>query len=233
MENQNIASKNIQYDFKSTTSLDEKAFLEFGEMGYFRVFVIFVAEFVLCLFATLNYNIQNFSHLNSGQSGTLFQVIFTGLILLLMITLYFKTQSSQKNAFKKTQFVSGEQRINQTIYFGNRIITNQKNSFNDFDYTSIIAIYESEKYYYLKMQYNICLIVNKNLESNLANVDFIYYILCKSPNITNKKVCKATNYKLLSFIFMCMTALLFVINIAIIAISVASVFFQFNNLNIH
>ena len=101
------------------------------------------------------------------------------------------------------------------IEVGEKIITVTKNISREFDYSSITGVYETEKYILLKLQFNLFLIIGKDIKSNINNVDFISYIFSKSPNIKKKLVINVTNQKKVAFVFMCLTIALFVINLII------------------
>lgn len=74
------------------------------------------------------------------------------------------------------------------------------------------------------MQYNMHMIVEKDIKSNLNNVNFIDYILSKAPNITSKTVQKEKNYKLIAFVFMCLTALLLIVDLSFMVIGIIGFF---------
>ncbi len=112
-------------------------------------------------------------------------------------------------------FTTGEKYITHTTYFGEKIITVTKNISREFDYSSITGVYETEKYILLKLQFNLFLIIGKDIKSNINNVDFISYIFSKSSNIKKKAVINVTNQKKFAFVFMCLTIALFVINLII------------------
>lgn len=127
-------------------------------------------------------------------------------------------------SYKRALFTTGEKYITHTTYFGEKIITVTKNISREFDYSSITGIYETEKYILLKLQFNLFLIIGKDIKSNINNVDFISYIFSKSPNIKKKVVINVTNQKKVAFVFMCLAIALFVINL-IIAVLQKSVLF--------
>ena len=129
-------------------------------------------------------------------------ISFFGLPQLLTKNLYFKTQRNIKNSYKRALFTTGEKYITHTTYFGEKIITITKNISREFDYSSIMGVYETEKYILLKLQFNLFLIIGKDIKSNINNVDFISYIFSKSPNIKKKVVINVTNQKR-SPLFLC------------------------------
>ena len=118
-------------------------------------------------------------------------------------------------SYKRALFTTGEKYITHTTYFGEKIITVTKNISREFDYSSITGVYETEKYILLKLQFNLFLIIGKDIKSNINNVDFISYIFSKSPNIKKKVVINVTNQKKVAFVFMCLAIALFVINLII------------------
>lgn len=118
-------------------------------------------------------------------------------------------------SYKRALFTTGEKYITHTTYFGEKIITITKNISREFDYSSITGVYETEKYFLLKLQFNLFLIIGKDIKSKINNVDFISYIFSKSPNIKKKVVINVTNQKKVAFVFMCLTIALFVINLII------------------
>ena len=65
------------------------------------------------------------------------------------------------------------------------------------------------------MQFNLFLIIGKDIKNNTNNVDFISYIFSKSPNIKKKVVINVTNQKKVAFVFMCLAIALFLINLII------------------
>lgn len=182
MDNENAINNDIKYDFKSTVVLDEKDFLEIGRTNYFTFSLIFVVEFILLLAFSIMEIIINLR----TNDNSITHILLTGLVVLFMAIMFFKTHYAQKKNFRRALFLSGEQNITQTIYFGDKIISKEKNGTLEFDYSSITAIKETEKYYLLKMQYNMHMIVEKDIKSNLNNVNFIDYILSKIRTLPAK-----------------------------------------------
>ena len=220
MDNENTINNDIKYDFKSTVVMEEKDYLEIGRTNYFVFSLISVVEFFILLAFSIMEIITNFR----TNDNSITHIILTGLVVLFMAIMFFKTHYAQKKNFRRALFLSGEQNISQTIYFGDKIISKEKNGTLEFDYSNITAIKETEKYYLLKMQYNMHMIVEKDIKSNLNNVNFIDYILSKATNLTTKTVQKEKNYKLIAFVFMCLTALLLIVDLAFVVIGIISFF---------
>ena len=203
MDNENINYSDYKYDFKSKIVMNEQDYLDFNNVSYKRLAIIFIIEFIITGFITTRILIlKSFNYYFQSETTDDMQ-------------LYFKTQRNINNSYKRALFTTGEKYITHTTYFGEKIITVTKNISREFDYSSITGVYETEKYILLKLQFNLFLIIGKDIKSNINNVDFISYIFSKSPNIKKKLVINVTNQKKVAFVFMCLTIALFVINLII------------------
>ena len=214
MDNENINYSDYKYDFESKIVMNEQDYLDFNNVSYKRLAIIFIIEFIITGFITTRILIlKSFNYYFQSETTDDMQLflILSAVIVLLMVVIYFKTQRNIKNSYKRALFTTGEKYITHTTYFGEKIITVTKNISREFDYSSITGVYETEKYILLKLQFNL----GKDIKSNINNVDFISYIFSKSPNIKKKVVINVTNQKKVAFVFMCLTIALFVINLII------------------
>lgn len=218
MDNENINYSDYKYDFESKIVMNEQDYLDFNNVSYKRLAIIFIIEFIITGFITTRILIlKSFNYYFQSETTDDMQLylILSAVIVLLMGVIYFKTQRNIKNSYKRALFTTGEKYITHATYFGEKIITVTKNISREFDYSSITGVYETEKYILLKLQFNLFLIIGKDIKSNINNVDFISYIFSKSPNIKKKVVINVTNQKKVAFVFMCLTIALFVINLII------------------
>ena len=218
MDNENINYSDYKYDFESKIVMNEQDYLDFNNVSYKRLAIIFIIEFIITGFITTRILIlKSFNYYFQSETTDDMQLymILSAVIILLMGVIYFKTQRNIKNSYKRTLFTTGEKYITHTTYLGEKIITVTKNISREFDYSSITGVYETEKYFLLKLQFNLFLIIGKDIKSNINNVDFISYIFSKSPNIKKKVVINVTNQKKVAFVFMCLAIALFVINLII------------------
>ena len=210
MDNENINYSDYKYDFESKIVMNEQDYLDFNNVSYKRLAIIFIIEFIITGFITTRILIlKSFNYYFQSETTDDMQLymILSAVIVLLMGVIYFKTQRNIKNSYKRALFTTGEKYITHTTYFGEKIITVTKNISREFDYSSITGVYETEKYFLLKLQFNLFLIIGKDIKSNINNVDFISYIFGKSPNINNQKK--------VAFVFMCLVIALFLINLII------------------
>ena len=211
MDNENINYSDYKYDFESKIVMNEQDYLDFNNVSYKRLAIIFIIEFIITGFITTRILIlKSFNYYFQSETTDDMQLylILSAVIVLLMGVIYFKTQRNIKNSYKRALFTTGEKYITHTTYFGEKIITVTKNISREFDYSSITGVYETEKYILLKLQFNLFLIIGKDIKSNINNVDFISYI-------KKKAVINVTNQKKVAFVFMCLTIALFVINLII------------------
>ena len=211
MDNENINYSDYKYDFESKIVMNEQDYLDFNNVSYKRLAIIFIIEFIITGFITTRILIlKSFNYYFQSETTDDMQLylILSAVIVLLMGVIYFKTQRNIKNSYKRALFTTGEKYITHTTYFGEKIITVTKNISREFDYSSITGVYETEKYILLKLQFNLFLIIGKDIKSNINNVDFISYIF-------SKFVINVTNQKKVAFVFMCLVIALFVINLII------------------
>ena len=122
MDNDNTINNDIKYDFKSTVVLDEKEHLEIGRMNYFVFSIVFIVEFFILLAFSIMEIIINFR----TNDNSITHIILTGLVVLFMAIMFFKTHYAQKKNFRRALFLSGEQNLTQTIYFSDKIISKEK-----------------------------------------------------------------------------------------------------------
>ena len=218
MDNENINYSDYKYDFESKIVMNEQDYLDFNNVSYKRLAIIFIIEFIITGFITTRILIlKSFNYYFQSETTDDMQLylILSAVIVLLMGVIYFKTQRNIKNSYKRAFFTTGEKYITHNTYFGEKIITVTKNISREFDYSSITGVYETEKYILLKLQFNLFLIIGKDIKSNINNVDFISYIFSKSPNIKKKVVINVTNQNKVDFVFLCLKIALFVINLII------------------
>lgn len=217
MDNENINYSDYKYDFESKIVMNEQDYLDFNNVSYKRLAIIFIIEFIITGFITTRILIlKSFNYYLQSETTDDMQLylILSAVIVLLMGVIYFKIHRNIKNNYKRALFTTGEKYITHTTYFGEKIITVTKNISREFDYSSITGVYETEKYILLKLQFNLFLIIGKDIKSS-NNIDFISYIFSKSPNIKKKVVINVTNQKKVAFVFMCLTIALFLINLII------------------
>lgn len=217
MDNENINISDYKYDFESKIVMNEQDYLDFNNVSYKRLAIIFIIEFIITGFITTRILIlKSFNYYHSETTSDIqLYMILSAVIILLMGVIYFKTQRTIKNNYKRALFTTGEKYITHTTYFGEKIITVTKNTSREFDYSSVTGVYKTEKYFLLKLQFNLFLIIGKDIKNNTNNVDFISYIFSKSPNIKKKVVINVTNQKKVAFVFMCLAIALFLINLII------------------
>lgn len=218
MDNENINISDYKYDFESKIVMNEQDYLDFNNVSYKRLAIIFIIEFIITGFITTRILIlKSFNYYFHSETTSDIQLymILSAVIILLMGVIYFKTQRTIKNNYKRALFTTGEKYIAHTTYFGEKIITVTKNTSREFDYSSVTGVYKTEKYFLLKLQFNLFLIIGKDIKNNTNNVDFISYIFSKSPNIKKKVVINVTNQKKVAFVFMCLAIALFLINLII------------------
>ncbi len=218
MDNENINISDYKYDFESKIVMNEQDYLDFNNVSYKRLAIIFIIEFIITGFITTRILIlKSFNYYFHSETTSDIQLymILSAVIILLMGVIYFKTQRTIKNNYKRALFTTGEKYITHITYFGEKIITVTKNTSREFDYSSVTGVYKTEKYFLLKLQFNLFLIIGKDIKNNANNVDFISYIFSKSPNIKKKVVINVTNQKKVAFVFMCLAIALFLINLII------------------
>lgn len=218
MDNENINISDYKYDFESKIVMNEQDYLDFNNVSYKRLAIIFIIEFIITGFITTRILIlKSFNYYFHSETTSDIQLymILSAVIILLMGVIYFKTQRTIKNNYKRALFTTSEKYITHTTYFGEKIITVTKNTSREFDYSSVTGVYKTEKYFLLKLQFNLFLIIGKDIKNNTNNVDFISYIFSKSPNIKKKVVINVTNQKKVAFVFMCLAIALFLINLII------------------
>ena len=149
MDNENINYSDYKYDFESKIVMNEQDYLEFNNVSYKRLAIIFIIEFIIMVFITTRILIQksfNYYFHSETTSDIQLYMILSAVIILLMGVIYFKTQRTIKNNYKRALFTTGEKYITHTTYFGEKIITVTKNISREFDYSSITGVYETEKY---------------------------------------------------------------------------------------
>lgn len=168
MDNENINYSDYKYDFESKIVMNEQDYLDFNNVSYKRLAIIFIIEFIITGFITTRILIlKSFNYYFQSETTDDMQLylILSAVIVLLMGVIYFKTQRNIKNSYKRALFTTGEKYITHTTYFGEKIITVTKNISREFDYSSITGVYETEKYILLKLQFNLFLIIGKDIKA--------------------------------------------------------------------
>ena len=142
MDNENINYSDYKYDFESKIVLNEQDYLDFNNVSYKRLAIIFIIEFIITGFITTRILIlKSFNYYFQSETTDDMQLymILSAVIVLLMGVIYFKTQRNIKNSYKRALFTTGEKYITHTTYFGEKIITITKNISREFDYSALWA----------------------------------------------------------------------------------------------
>jgi hypothetical protein len=175
MDNENINISDYKYDFESKIVMNEQDYLDFNNVSYKRLAIIFIIEFIITGFITTRILIlKSFNYYFHSETTSDIQLymILSAVIILLMGVIYFKTQRTIKNNYKRALFTTGEKYITHTTYFGEKIITVTKNTSREFDYSSVTGVYKTEKYFLLKLQFNLFLIIGKDIKNNTNNLTY-------------------------------------------------------------
>lgn len=123
MDNENINYSDYKYDFESKIVLNEQDYLDFNNVSYKRLAIIFIIEFIITGFITTRILIlKSFNYYFQSETTDDMQLymILSAVIVLLMGVIYFKTQRNIKNSYKRALFTTGEKYITHTTYFGEK-----------------------------------------------------------------------------------------------------------------
>lgn len=123
MDNENINYSDYKYDFESKIVMNEQDYLDFNNVSYKRLVIIFIIEFIITGFITTRILIlKSFNYYFQSETTDDMQLylILSAVIVLLMGVIYFKTQRNIKNSYKRALFTTGENYITHTTYFGEK-----------------------------------------------------------------------------------------------------------------
>ncbi|MBQ9846208.1 MAG: hypothetical protein IJO58_00130, partial [Clostridia bacterium] len=139
---------------------------------------------------------------------------YSAWMLFLLGYLFFLTQKRVKDAYKRIVVSQGKETVTYKIQFGEKIVAEtDQHAPVEYDFSAVTSIKETNQFYLLGLKYNLYLILQKDIKSNLENVNFIEYVFNKCPNIKNKKVQKIMYKKKESIIYLCTFGILFLFNL--------------------
>ena len=104
MDNENINYSDYKYDFESKIVMNEQDYLDFNNVSYKRLAIIFIIEFIITGFITTRILIlKSFNYYFQSETTDDMQLylILSAVIVLLMGVIYFKTQRNIKTAIKE------------------------------------------------------------------------------------------------------------------------------------
>ncbi len=104
MDNENINYSDYKYDFESKIVMNEQDYLDFNNVSYKRLAIIFIIEFIITGFITTRILIlKSFNYYFQSETTDDMQLylILSAVIVLLMGVIYFKTQRNIKNSYKR------------------------------------------------------------------------------------------------------------------------------------
>lgn len=203
MEELNVNNETIkqEYDFTSTVVMGEKEHEDFHNIAYSRVSTF---TLVFLIFSILVIPQQFLIPENSML------LLYSAWMLVLMGYLFFITQIRIKKAYKRMVVSQGKETITYKVYFGEKIVAETDQHLPvEYDYNAVTSIKETRQFYLLGLKYNLYLILQKDIKSNVENVDFIEYVFNKCPNIKKKKVKRIMNKKRESIIYLIGFVILF------------------------
>ena len=209
MEELNINNETIkeEYDFSSTVVMGENEHKDFSNVTYSRTSTAFLIFLIFSVIITIP---QQF--LFPENKGMLLG--YSAWMLFLLGYLFFLTQKRVKDAYKRIVVSQGKETVTYKIQFGEKIVAEtDQHAPVEYDFSAVTSIKETNQFYLLGLKYNLYLILQKDIKSNLENVNFIEYVFNKCPNIKNKKVQKIMYKKKESIIYLCTFGILFLFNL--------------------
>ena len=203
----NNENNNKQYDFSSTVSMGENEHKDFSNVTYSRTATCLLVFLIISAIFTIP---QQF--FMQETKGTLLG--FSAWMLFLTGYMFFITQKRVKDGYKRIVVSQGKDVVSYKIHFGEKIVTEtDQHAAVEYDYAAIVSLKETNLFYLLGLKYNLYLILQKDIKSNLENIDFTEYIFNKCPNIKKKKVRKVVNKKKTCIIYVCAFFVLFLFNL--------------------
>lgn len=208
MEELNTNNEFIEkYDFSSTVVMGENEHKDFNNITYSR---ISTASLIFLIFSVVAIIPQQF--LFPENKGMLLG--YSAWTLFLIGYIFFLTQKRVKDAYKRIVVSQGKETITYKIHFGEKIVAEtDQHSPVEYDFSAVTSVKETSQFYLLGLKYNLYLIIQKDIKSNLENVDFVEYVFNKCPNIKKKKVKRIMNKKKSSIIYLCAFVVLFLFNL--------------------
>lgn len=209
MEELNINNETIkeEYDFCSTVVMGENEHKDFSNVTYSRTSAISRVFLILSVIITIPQQILFPQNKNTVLS-------YSAWMLFLMVYLFFSAQKRIKNAYNRIVVSQGKETITYKTHFGEKIVAEtDQHAPVEYDFSAVTSIKETNQFYLLGLKYNLYLILQKDIKSNLENVNFIEYVFNKCPNIKNKKVQKIMYKKMESVIYLCTFGILFLFNL--------------------
>lgn len=153
MDNENINYSDYKYDFESKIVMNEQDYLDFNNVSYKRLAIIFIIEFIITGFITTRILIlKSFNYYFQSETTDDMQLflILSAVIVLLMGVIYFKTQRNIKNSYKRALFTTGEKYITHTTYL-RKNITVTKNISREFVIQALRAVLRNRKIHSFKI----------------------------------------------------------------------------------
>ena len=134
MDNENINYSDYKYDFESKIVMNEQDYLDFNNVSYKRLAIIFIIEFIITGFITTRILIlKSFNYYFQSETTDDMQLymILSAVIVLLMGVIYFKTQRNIKNSYKRALFTTRRKVYYSHYLLWRKIITVTKEIYQE------------------------------------------------------------------------------------------------------
>lgn len=183
--------------FKSTVNANKRMYNDFAKVNHYsnNFLSLFFMIFTACLCAM---------DLIMKSNDNLFSIAIFSWILTILYALLaiFVTSLS----YKRIKVASGGKDVVNTTTFTDKITVESTSGAKvEYDYKQIRAVLETKKYYYLKMQHNVHMIISKEVNKN---GNFTEFLFSKCENIKKKRIRNVNNAKAISFVYIAITTVL-------------------------
>lgn len=208
MEELKVNSINEEdYAFCSTIEMGKKEHKEFNVVSYSHLSTTCLASVIILILASAEERILLEGEATISLLGSI-AILFIATLMLIL------THISINTAYKRLVLAQGKESTVHKTYFGNKIVTGSDDGpAVEYDYSAITSIKETNRFYLLTLKYDLYILVNKNIKSNLPNVSFEQYILSKCTGLKRKKIQNVINKKKTCIIYLCLMALVTLFNL--------------------
>lgn len=209
--NINISEQEI--DFSSEFEYGEKEFYEVNSSVYINLSKLFIILFIPFAMFTI-------SQIFRPQSFAL-DIIIPTIIAGILIGIYIYINFVINKSYKRTMFLQGKSAVMQQTVFSDRIIVlSEQRMPDEYEYAAVISVVESNLFYMLFVQQNLCVLVAKNSLCGGTKEEFLKYIFAKCHNIKKKKINKTKSKKAICFTIVLLTLVMYIIMLAVSVVNI-------------
>ena len=190
-------------EFSSEVVMDRKLHKEFYLLSYRKISIfVFIYTIFLLLSAIPNFfGTHNYELVLGNAVG----------FLVLTVVYFLGVNNKEKRLFAQKTFIENNNLSHSLVCFNEKIYSGMKGKEPKiFCYSSVKKIFETKNLYILLLEYDVCVVVDRNTLAGIKGIDFRQYILSRCYYLKKRKIYKLEKLKILLIISILIQSIIFI-----------------------